>query len=279
MKFNIVIGNPPYTQGNGKTKLFDKFTYISNELLSETGILSFVIPKAWYCSCHPTNVKYRRFLQANNLKSLRELPDDIFNATVKTTYFILDKQYDNSAGVSFTNNVDETFTLPNTGFIFNSKNLRSIVAKVGPKPNQYSFKSLYKKVQTVEEETTIVGVSNADGITLTQSNLISPNNDTYRLTTGYMRNSYYHIDSIHIAEPGINIKSGYVQRVCKSKEEAENIHSVLQSKLAKYIFSNTRTSRTLDSSQLNYIPFLNDKMYTDEDLYKLYNLTEEEIVK
>jgi hypothetical protein len=277
MKFDVVIGNPPYTQGVSKTTLYNKFTYLGTELLNDTGKLVFVVPMAWYFSSNSTNKKYRTFLQNNNLSYVKELPKDTFDATVATTYFVLDKEYNNDNGILVEPLNGSAFTISNDGVIFTSQILASIVNKTQSKENKYKFTSVYNKVKEVEEVTRLVKVSNNKGIEETESNLVSPNSEKYRLITGYMRNSYYHIDSIHIAEPGLNIKNGYVQMICDSKEKAENIKSVLHSKLSKFLFDSTRTSRSLDSAQLNFIPYLDDKVYTDSELYSKFNLTQEEI--
>ena len=210
------------------------------------------------------------------MKQIEILDEDEFaNATVKTCVFNYDKSY---TGTTLIQGKDGDYIL-NSEHIFDSKIVSDIVSKIQPYLKGFKFTNIYSKVRSSDSNQTVVKVANADSLTLEEGKFTSPDSDKYRLVTGYMRNSFYHIDACQILEPGVQNKKGYVQYVCSSEQQAKNIKSVLDSKVAKFIFAQTRTSRSLDSSQLQFVPFLDDGEYTDEDLYTKLNLTVEEIAE
>jgi site-specific DNA-methyltransferase (adenine-specific) len=64
----------------------------------------------------------------------------------------------------------------------------------------------------------------------------------------------------------------------KSEEEANNILSILKSKLYKFIGDNFRPGRNLDKIARNIFPKLDtNKSWTDEDIYKAFDLSEQEL--
>jgi hypothetical protein len=64
----------------------------------------------------------------------------------------------------------------------------------------------------------------------------------------------------------------------ESEEEANNILSILNSKLYKFIGNNFRPGRNLDKIARNIFPKLDtSKAWTNEEIYKAFDLSEEEI--
>lgn len=77
--------------------------------------------------------------------------------------------------------------------------------------------------------------------------------------------------------------SGYrIMETCSTKEEADEklkyVRSYWHSKLVTFIMKYRRTSYTLDNLQISWVPFVSlDKEYTDDEIYKKFNLSAEEI--
>ena len=65
--------------------------------------------------------------------------------------------------------------------------------------------------------------------------------------------------------------------VVNSDKEGTNTLSYLNSKLYRYIISTGKWSGFLNGRVIEGLPKLPNKKYTDQDLYVLFNLTEEEI--
>jgi hypothetical protein len=97
MKFNVVIGNPPYQDDStGKstktTNLYVPFFHKSLELLKIDGILSMIIPSDW---SGPDNSVFKKFMFSNrHLKSVSLYPyRKYFDVAKGICNVIIDKTY------------------------------------------------------------------------------------------------------------------------------------------------------------------------------------------
>jgi len=101
VKFDVVIGNPPYQENgsNGKSKgggkggdknLYSKFIYKSNTLLSSGGIMMYLTPPAIFS---PKNKNKEVLLSNdNNLEMVKFFEENPFpNVSTNVCYFILKK--------------------------------------------------------------------------------------------------------------------------------------------------------------------------------------------
>jgi len=111
MKFDAVIGNPPYNAsrvaGKGSTSvLWDKFTVSSVNSLTSNGYLLYVHPSPWRKPEH----KMWKYLTANCIKFIKifSLKDsvDIFDAGTRSDYYLLKKQ--ESTYTDLTTVIDES---------------------------------------------------------------------------------------------------------------------------------------------------------------------------
>lgn len=87
---------------------------------------------------------------------------------------------------------------------------------------------------------------------------------------------------IRLIEPGKKCTGYKVLQEYNTKTEAEiglkQHRSFWHSKLITFIMKYRRTSYTLDNPQISWVPVVKvDKEFTDEELYKMFNLTKEEI--
>jgi site-specific DNA-methyltransferase (adenine-specific) len=78
--------------------------------------------------------------------------------------------------------------------------------------------------------------------------------------------------------PGIAVKKGYTVSIVKSESEGKNLAAYLKSKLCRFIYDATKTSRSLRTPQLKFIPKVAlTKKWSDKALYKHFGLTQKEI--
>jgi hypothetical protein len=86
MKFDVIIGNPPYQDSSNKlkaVKLWPRFITTSLDLLSEGGYLSFVTPSSWMTSRTGNGKRIRQALTEHfNLQTVDESVDTYFNVGV-----------------------------------------------------------------------------------------------------------------------------------------------------------------------------------------------------
>ncbi len=97
MKFDIVIGNPPYNDDSGnKGKhhiLWDKFLVKSIEIYKENGIVCLITPSLWR---KPGNILFEEIFKKNNLIYLEihgfNDGEKIFRAETRFDWYILKKE-------------------------------------------------------------------------------------------------------------------------------------------------------------------------------------------
>ena len=67
--------------------------------------------------------------------------------------------------------------------------------------------------------------------------------------------------------------------IFNSKNQVDNMRVFLQSKYVTWILKKTYFNRTMDNTQLEFIPAFdpNTNVKTDQDIYNLYNLSKDEI--
>ena len=108
--------------------------------------------------------------------------------------------------------------------------------------------------------------------------------DKYLVATAYQNFNISKdpVGYIRLIEPGKKCTGYKVLQEYATKEDAEvglkQYRSFWHSKLITFIMKYRRTSYTLDNPQISWVPVVTvDKEFTDADLYKMFNLTPEEI--
>lgn len=259
-KFDIVVGNPPYNDGSkGRAPIYDKFL---NKLVDgDPEKVTFIIPTNWFSQPHTKLGKdVRNSLKKLGLYKIEMNPVDLFEtATVSTCTVFCEKNYTGSVKLYDTDNkknyqIDDFYDqiLP----VFDN-----------------ASRSLIEKLKPIVPYTTYSG---AKGDT-----------SKYRIVTSYMCYniiSEHPLNELKVIEPNYEKQSGYrVFAEFDTKDEAdtalEYYNSFWHSNLVQFILRRTRTSTTLDNPQIKFVPKLDsfDQSFADEDLYKIFSLTDEEI--
>ncbi|MDX8365236.1 Eco57I restriction-modification methylase domain-containing protein [Cytobacillus sp. IB215665] len=103
LKFDVIIGNPPYQEKDGGAQasaspIYQNFVSLAKELNPE--ILSFIIPTRWYVGGKRLDDFRDQMLNDIHLRELHDwlTPEDIFpNTNIRggVCYFLWDRNYDN----------------------------------------------------------------------------------------------------------------------------------------------------------------------------------------
>ena len=264
MKFDLVIGNPPYTSGTqGAAPIWQKFITKSFEM---SDFVAMVVP--YSLSRSPNYVELRNMINDHGLRTYKLLPKDTFtNADVNTLYFISDSNSPKYSGVWLEDGIFE-------------KIIDKLESKCGKQYYDLPTKErkiVFKGVKLTEKQGKVIDSLNCQGYNVVNGDL-DVDSAQHRIVTSYLPNHKHHLMALEYVKPGLGVPRKYRQLITANKEEAESMISYLKSKLPTVIYSMTKTSRTLDGPQTRFIPEVPfDRVWTDESVYKYFGLTPKEI--
>lgn len=106
----------------------------------------------------------------------------------------------------------------------------------------------------------------------------------YRVLTSYCTDScsgnapYSVLTEVFVTEPNQIHSQGYLHVTCKNNVEAQNIRDYIKTKTARFMLRTQAVGIHMSMHMYNILPILDfSRSYTDQELYKMFNLTQEEI--
>jgi len=286
MKFDVIVGNPPYqdTDENGNSlagggiKLWERFLRHSIELLKNDGYLCYLHPSGWR---NYGSKVFSEIFQAYAVKYVNILTaEKHFDVGSKFDWYVLQKSNPTK------NTVVEWNTEKKTVDISTIKGLPSMPIMFGIL-DKFSKESCYldcQRIQTHHNHRDHMSQSKKKGFiypiqhTLSDgiwwSNLKHPFQNKKKVVmfrSGYLTPSY--------DNGKLGTSDGCFFILVSSKKEGKYIIRLLNSKLYRCFVYQSKTSGFNDLKVLRLLPYpkyLPDN-FTDEDVYKYFNLTPEEI--
>lgn len=266
-KIDFFVTNPPFNDGTGgKTPIYHKFL----EDAAAAGNIEYavcIIPTNWFSQPQNSFGKsVRASLKTLGVYKIRMNPADLFDGVqVITCNCYCKKGY---TGKIKLYNEDETKFIDIDNFD------EYILCAFDP--------IVYQLLQRLKP---------TDPYTLYKGNNTKKGDPSkYRVATSYRHIRPSHeipMNRIIVIEPNYKSQGGYqVLAEFSTKEEADTARnyyaSYWRSKLVWSILAKTRVSYTLDNPQIAWVPRLPagqefDKVFTDEEIYSMHNLTAEEI--
>lgn len=288
MKFDVVVGNPPFQNRaeNSDGALWLKFVNKGLDCLDTNGKLAFITPMSWVGKVTNTSKADFSPFTDNHVEYLKVLTADEVDTYFKGVgssfgYYVLS----NGKGV--------------TKLVLDDNSIVNYQLKTGePLPkklNQHSV-SVHQKISSRPKIAFNANFKMHSQV-LKKKNIISDEkNSTFCYTTYYSHNlirysSEKHelFDKIKVMIPIVGtLKNAWSDKNCNftedvrfltvdTAEEANNMLGVFKSKLFLYLGAQYRSGRNLGLA-LQFLPRLDfTKSWTDEALYKHFNLTHEEI--
>ena len=258
MENTIIEGNPPYNDGSkGRAPIYDKF--LEKLSKNQPKKVTFIIPTNWFTQPHnKLGRDVRQFLKELGLYKIQMNPVDLFEgATVGTCTVFCKKGYIGKIQLVSANNKDQ-FEIAN------------FEEQIIPEFDTVS-RNLLMRLRPEKPFVTYAGGKF--------------DTNCWRIMTSYRKERFdiEPLNPLKVFEPNYKSQSGYrafASFVTQSDAEKnlEFYKSFWHSKLIKFIMRKTRTSTTLDNPQLFWVPVIEiDRVFTDEDLYKIFNLTDNEI--
>lgn len=281
LKFDVIIGNPPYqgtnTVSDDRTQpknhnLWTKFIHKSFEVIEDAGYVAFVTPDSWMS---PTNDVFQLFKE-NQLHTVDVECGQHFTVGSSFTSWVAQK-----APVTKDTKFNNT-SVNLKNFPYLPRDLNNTL-EIHKKVINSSYDALDIKGDTTCH-------SSKDVVSKTESKefcyeLLHTNAQT---RYGKIKSKYF--DNIKVMwtlsgyyKPKVDLgTSGFTEVnqaiIVANQKEADAVYSYMNSKLYYFIVTTAKWSGFLNGKVFKMLPDLGKSVvYTDEDLYKLFGLTQQEI--
>ncbi len=323
MKFDVIVGNPPYQiidgggVGDSAKPIYHFFVEWAKKI--EPQYLSMIMPSRWMQGGKGL-ANFREIMMED--KSIRFVADfadskvcfSTVNIDGGVCYFLRDKEYNGKTKYkyhSFDGNISESFRYLKSGSsdtVIRNKNFLSIIEKTNTKnkfssivskQNPYGFRTdffnapeKFQKCKISHEikpnYVQIFGVKGQKGGAKRTSCYIVresvPKNidsiDKFKLffSKAYMATSTLFPDVIVGKSGDICTETFLEIGPFETLEHAENCLEYMLTKFFRTLLFLNRSSLNISTSIFNLIPLLSfDKIYTDEELFNMFELSKTEI--
>lgn len=311
MKFDVIIGNPPYQLSDGgaqasATPIYQLFVERAKALSPR--YLTMIIPSRWFAGGRGLDSFRKDMVNDNRIRELHDFlnASDCFGTGVEikggVCYFLWDKEYSgdckvvthdttgiiSSASRPLKINNSDVFVRRNEAisvlekvFLLNEPSFSHLVSSQRPfglrtfvRGKDKPFKNSIKTYQRG-------GVGYVD---LHEVDRGLDQIDKYKIFVSRAYNAgddYPHqiIGKPLLGEPGSCCTETYVSiGPFSNKVEAENARKYMTTKFFRFMISIVKVSQMASSAVYTFVPMQDfSKPWTDEELYAKYGLTDEEI--
>ena len=312
MKFDVIVGNPPYQLSTGgasaqATPLYNRFVEQAKKLNPRYHVM--IIPSRWFAGGMGLDRFRRDMLHDRHIKKIVDYTNakDCFPGISLgggVCYFLRDRTYEGPC--EFTNirsGVSSTMVRPLDEFpvLVRYNEALSVIHKVLTR-GEGSISSLISALSPFGIDSAERGHSERkEGDLVVYSSAGKGYLSRDKLPKGADLTGFYHvmiskvtaehagepkkdgtfkvITKMQVIEPNeVCTFSYYLIGNCREKTEAEHIYEYLTSKFARFLLLQAVSSINLSKEKFQFVPIQDfSRTWTDEDLYLKYGLTSEEI--
>ena len=297
MKFDVVVGNPPYNGdgGNSTGKLWVKFVDFGIKLLKSKGKLLFVTPNTWingtsknYISFKENKVLFAKFYEQNPFSS---------QIGTSTSYFVIEKSPSNGSKIptQYQNRNNEV-----TSFDLDYVNGTSIPSKIID-PRAFSILEKVVDTQTplpIRHDSRLHTQYKLKYFTptptpTTSKKIFHSNKITHYFNFEDVKFTPQQIqehEALKVIIPKMAVsKTAFITKnqsttqdgrwiLVKDRNEGKKIVKFIQSNLIQFVDRISRISQGSNNKLWTSLKDIrNVDFKTDQDLYKYFNLTQDEI--
>lgn len=313
MKFDVIIGNPPYQLsdgGNGVSAapIFQHF--VEQAIKLKPRYLSMIIPARWYAGGKGLNEFRELMLNDAHVRKLVDYESskdcfDAVNIAGGICYFLWDRDHAGQCKITNWSNDNPVVMerqLNEFPILIRSNLAVSIVHKVlNVNPdvhsnhayprNPFGFATNYRGRS--EQKPGDIELLTSVGFCYVSRKEVTKNADiidSYKVLIGRLvpsngeldvnpKDGYKVITDTRIIGPGqINTETYLDIGVFDTEREAVNFDKYLKSKLPRFLLRQAISSLNVTRECFRFVPYLDFKEeWTDQKLYKTYGLTDEEI--
>ncbi len=314
MKFDVIVGNPPYqleTGGSGKQAqpIYQKFIETSKKL--NPLYLTMIIPSRWFAGGFGLNNFRKEMLNDKRIKKLVDFenPHEVFpgvDIAGGVCYFLWDKNYSGPCEVlNVSNNTIKTqkrhlnqfdiFIRDSKGVeiikkvqewsrINNIKFLNEVVSPIKPFGIPSNYKPKNDGLPCYFKRKIGLGYASRDDITenhglIQKWKLLIPKAPIAGQTDFTKPIRFYHPENAFVAKKGsCCTESWIIANSFDTEEETKNFQSYLFTKTVRFLILQTVISQDVNKKNFIFVPDLKiyDRIYTDEILIKMWGISEDE---
>ncbi len=320
MKFDVIIGNPPYQLSDGGGEGYSAVPiynyFVENAIKIRPRYLLMIIPARWYSGGKGLDDFRKMILSDNRFKELHDFPEtsDCFpglNIRGGVCYFLWSSDYIgdckvvNHIGKSF-NSMVRSLTEPNIEIFIRYNKAISIVRKVRSfneptydnlvmSRNVFGIPSNFNLYSKNPKENFNIKLYRSDRSCRDISDRV------VYVSSKHIKRNIHLVNKIKVivskASPGgdeyphsiittpiiagkksVCTETYLVISVFNSMKEAKNLLCYMSTKFFRFMLALVKNTQNISRDCFSLVPVVNlDNVWTDENLYKKYGLTKEEI--
>lgn len=313
MKFDVIIGNPPYQlnngggSGSGATPIYHNFVLQAKKL--QPRYLCMITPSRWFAGGNGMDSFRKEMLTEGHIRKIVDYPDagDCFpgiNLNGGVSYFLWDKTYNGDCDFTNISNGKESSSIRNLNefdIFIRYNEAVSIIHKVMNKTDEtmeemispqtpFGFLTSFRgREQKKPNDLTIYSSKGTSYVERAEVTRNVEWIDKYKVLIGKALSGHAGeldangqakiIAATKIITPGEVCTQTYlVVGPSDTEIEAKSVHSYICTKFVRFLMMPTMVSISISGNSFRFVPKqVFNKTWTDEELYKMYNLSEEEI--
>lgn len=309
MKFDVVVGNPPYQiedggQGRSASPIYQLF--VNQAFRLKPRYVAMIIPSRWFAGGKGLDEFRKQMLNSTNFRNLVDYPNaaEMFpgvDISGGICYFLWDEKFEGRCEVKTFQDGDITSTssryLGEHGEVFVRFNdALPILDKIKSKTSIYmdtqvssskpfGFRTFFNDF-TQKKSAKNVQIMTKDGVFEILRNQLTVNEqwlDKYKVTVAKAygeRGSYPYLitSKPRILPPNMVCTETYqVCGVYDTLEEAENFADYIRTRFFRFLVGLLKNTQDLSKSKFQFVPVLDMKdKWTDEKLFKTFGITQKE---